>query len=62
MSNWRRLLPPAPDTPCACVELARKDAIAQVRADLTDAITGDGLTVDSWRRLAAKVVVRLKGL
>lgn len=62
---WKREnpFPPVPDTACVCFEIDRKEGIAEVRADLTDAITNPaGLTADDWRRLAAKVVVRLKGL
>jgi phage-related baseplate assembly protein len=61
VSIWGNEPVTVPDTACACIEQARKEGIAQVRADLTDAIHGE-LTADDWRRLAAKVVVRLRGL
>lgn len=54
-----------PDYPaCACEDLIRKDAIAEVRAGLEEALkqaVGD-VSVDQWRRIAAKAAVRLRGL
>ena len=44
-----------------CNEIDRKEGIAEVRAQLTDALR-EHLTVEEWRALAAKVVVRLRGL
>lgn len=57
-------MPAVPDTACACVELARRDAIAEVRANLESALrqsVGD-VSIEQWRRLAAKSVVRMRGL
>ncbi len=63
--SWKhRALPSAPDLACACVDLARKDAIATVRAKAVDAMwTGNAPKPEKeWRDLMLDIVNELRGL